>query len=761
MTEIKKKKKSQNNVQKHSPAEVEDSSKYNKPEYFFNRELSWLDFNLRCIDDAYDINNPLLEQLNFLAIGSSNLDEFFMVRVAGVYDQYLAGIKISENKTYISPDELLERIAEKNHSNVEYQYKRFHELKQKLPNLSYQMKTMDELTPAELIDIEYYFKTLLLPTLSPLGIDAYRPFPHIVNKVINIMVKLEKDGEEHSAIVPIPQLIDRYYVIPGTVNTIVMVEDIVLYYLDRIFEGYKVKYAYPFRITRNADFSIIEDGASDLLVLIEDHVKQRRNGMAVRIEIDKSRNVKIPEEHVDQLLSYFELDRRSMYCIHGPLDLTFLFGLRDLMCKDYPEHLFTPYEAYLNPHHLGEDLFTSARDHDIFLHHPYSSFKPVVELVAHAAIDPQTIAIKQTLYRVSKNSPIISALKTAAENGKEVTVLVELKARFDEENNVYWARELEEAGCHVLYGVSELKTHSKITLIIRKEDGKIQPYLHLGTGNYNDKTAKIYTDMGIITTHPGLTDDATDFFNYLSGYTERPEYKHLHVSPFAIRDSLMDYIDEEIRNQEEYGNGRIIAKMNSLTDKPLIEKLYEASQAGVQIDLIVRGICCLRPNIPGISENIRVRSIVGRFLEHSRIYYFHRNGQGHLFLSSADMMTRNMIKRVEIEFPILDKDIEADIIDYLNLQLSDNMKARELQYDGRYVRPTINEDKKINSQEILVAQAVARQEELNKLMEKQAPKVHKGRNWTEPSMTAEPEVVIVADKPKLSIWQRFLLWLRG
>ena len=753
----KKNKHSVTNKGKYAPSQVE-SGPFDNPDYFFNRELSWLDFNYRCIEDAYDMNNPLLEQINFLAIASSNLDEFFMVRVSGVYDQYLAGIEISENKTYMTPKDLLDQISVRNHRNVEYQYRRYHELMPLLANTGYEIKNIDQLSATEMAEVDYYFKTLLLPTLSPLGIDAYRPFPHLINKVINIMVKLNKDGEEHRAILPIPQLVDRYFTIKGQKNTIVLVEDIVLHYLDRIFEGYEITAAYPFRITRNADFDIVEDGASDLLAVIEDYVKQRKNGMAVRIEIDTSRLSQFTEQQISYLKETFELEDNAIYLINGPLDLTFLFGLRSQIGEIAPQFLFEPHTPYLNPMHLGEELFTRAKDHDIFLHHPYDSFDPVVDLVAHAAKDPQTIAIKQTLYRVSKNSPIISALKTAAENGKEVTVLVELKARFDEENNVYWARELEDAGCHVLYGVSELKTHSKITLVIRKEEDQIKPYLHLGTGNYNDKTAKIYTDMGIITTHPGLTDDATNFFNYLSGYTSRPNYKHLHVSPFAIRDSLMDYIDDEMKNQANHGNGRIIAKMNSLTDKPLIQKLYEASQAGVKIDLIVRGICCLKPGIKGISDNIQVRSIVGRFLEHPRIYYFFRNGEKHLFLSSADMMTRNMIKRVEIEFPILDKDIESDIIDYLELQLKDNMKARVLQVSGDYIRPERSEDEKINSQDVLIQKSKERQQELDHILAKQNKK---RRILLSRTGVPEPDGELNITEEKPSLWQRFLDWLRN
>lgn len=658
------------------------------PNYYFNRELSWLDFNRRCIDEAFDKENPLLEQLNFLAIGSSNLDEFVMVRVAGVYDQFLAGVKVAENKTQMTPKDLLQGISEKNHDNVDIQYKRYNEIIPNLNALNYSIKGMNELNEEELAQAERYFTDLILPTLSPLGVDAYKPFPHLSNKSLNILVQLEKKKEELTAIVPIPSLLDRYTTLEvGQKRTIILTEDIIVHFISALFAGYTIKYTYPFRITRNADFDIIEDSAADLLALIEDYVKSRKKGMAVRLEIDTRGVENYNSKHHAFLQNILELADQDIYLVDGPLDLTYLFSLVDQIGEEHPEQLYKPFTPHLNPKHIGESLFDEADKKDIFFNHPFDSFKPVVSFVEQAAEDENTIAIKQTLYRVSKNSPIISALKKAAENGKEVTVLVELKARFDEQNNVYWARELEEAGCHVLYGVSELKTHSKITLIIRKDDNKIKRYIHLGTGNYNDKTAKTYTDMGVISSHDELAGDASSFFNYLSGYTERPTYKHLHVSPFEIRDSLIDYINEEIDYQKQYGNGRIIAKMNSLTDKPLIQKLYEASQAGVKVDLIVRGICCLRPGIPGISENIHVRSIVGRFLEHSRVYHFNRNGKKHLFLSSADMMTRNMTKRVEIEFPILDQGIEAEVLDILELQLADTMKARVLQYDGDYVRP--------------------------------------------------------------------------
>lgn len=697
--------------------EIQEKDPYDQPEYYFNRELSWLDFNYRVIDEANDLDNPFLEQLNFLAIGSSNLDEFFMVRVAGVYDQYLAGVEISENKTYMSPKELLDEIQKSNQRNITEQYRRYHELTYYLSNYNYEIKRIATLNEAELASVKDYFDNMILPTLSPIGIDAYKAFPHLINKALNIMVVLEKNGESFHALVPIPPLLDRYKILTATnQRTLVFTEDIIVHFIDSMFKGYNVVEAFPFRITRNADFNIREEGASDLLVLIEDYVKQRRNGMAIRLEIDTSYGLAVDSPTINFLSDVLELEKTNVYPINGPLDLTYLFDLIDLLRDKHPELSYKPFEPYLNPKHLGLELFDSIKEQDLFFHHPYDSFQPVVSLIESAANDPKTIAIKQTLYRVSKNSPIIAALKRAADNGKEVTVLVELKARFDEENNVFWARELEEAGCHVLYGISDLKTHSKISLVIKKEDDRIQQYVHLGTGNYNEKTARLYTDMGIMSVDPALTEDASKFFNYLSGYSQRPEYKHLHVSPFEIRDSLLDYIDEEIGYQKEFGNGRIVAKMNSLTDKTIIKKLYEASQVGVQIDLIIRGICCLKPGVEGLSETIRVRSIVGRLLEHSRVYYFNRNNENHLFLSSADMMTRNMTQRVEIEFPILDKQIEDNIVDILKMQLEDTLKARVLKSNGLYERPN-RETVKLNSQEAMIKDAQARSAHLNQEIE--------------------------------------------
>lgn len=675
----------------------------NNKAFYNNREVSWVGFNRRVIEEAFDKKNPLLERLKFLAIASSNADEFFMVRVGGLKDQVAMNFNEPENKTQLTPTEQLVAIDAANRENVKLQYEQYKALIQELEGYQVFFKAIDELSPENYQIIEQKFNFEILPTLTPLGIDAYRPFPKLSNKSLNIFVDVETDaGEKKSAIVQIPALLNRIIQLKNGERTIfVLLEDVINHFIDKLFFGYKVMRTFTFRITRNADLTIHEDGAEDLLIEIEKFLKKRKSGAAVRLEIDTRHDTSINGSF---LMNELEIEARDIYKLDGPLDLTMLFQLAGMIEKQYPQLAFKPFEAappkYLN----GGNVYEEAQKHDIFFHHPYESFQPIVDFIKQASEDPNTLAIKQTLYRVSSDSPIIDALKNAAEAGKQVTVLVELKARFDEENNVHWARMLEEAGCHVIYGMTHLKTHSKITLVVKKEGDEVVPYVHLGTGNYNDKTAKIYTDMGIITTNKEIGQDAMNFFNYLSGYSEKPTYKKLHVAPFEIRDEFVEHINQEIDCHKEFGNGLIIAKMNSLTDKTVIKKLYEASQAGVKVKLIIRGICCLRPGIPGISENIRVISIVGRFLEHSRIYYFYHNGEEKMYLSSADMMTRNMIKRVEILFPILDPKIVNELKEILELQLNDNQKAREQDASGvyHYVR---NDQNAVNSQEELVNQA--------------------------------------------------------
>ena len=611
----------------------------------------------------------------------------------------------------MTPQEQLDAIKIKNTDYVNTQYQRYNELIKELANYDIEMVKPEDLSDALIEKLEQEFKLSVLPTLTPLGIDAYHPFPKLNNKSLNIFVDIDTEDAINSAIVQIPSLIPRFLTLnEGTKQYVVMVEDVITYFINYLFTGYEVLNTFTFRITRNADLTIHEDGAEDLLIEIERFLKERKSGSAVRLELDCRTSEK---ENVEWLINQLEIEDNDIYYLDGPLDLTFLFGLVDHLSHKLK---YLTYEKYTPqpPRSLGnKNIYQLSLERDIFFHHPYESFEPIVDFIRQAADDPNTIAIKQTLYRVSKDSPIINSLKEAAENGKQVTVLVELKARFDEENNVHWARMLEDAGCHVIYGMTHLKTHSKIALVVKRINNELTSFVHLGTGNYNDKTAKLYTDMGIITTNKDIAEDAINFFNYLSGYSTKPEYNKLIVAPYDIRDVFIDRIDKEIRSHLQHGNGKIMMKMNSLTDKTIIEKLFEASQAGVKIQLIIRGICCLKPGIPGISENIEVVSIVGRLLEHSRIYYFHNNSEAHIYLSSADVMTRNMIKRVEILFPVEDKSIGQRLVNYMNLQLSDNQKGRYQDAQGLY-HYVENNSSPLNSQSYLMQEAIKYGEELKK-----------------------------------------------
>lgn len=634
-----------------------------------------------------------------------------MVRVAGLKDQVKMGYDKPENKAQMTPQEQLDAIKIKNTDYVNTQYQRYNELIKELANYDIEMVKPEDLSDALIEKLEQEFKLSVLPTLTPLGIDAYHPFPKLNNKSLNIFVDIDTEDAINSAIVQIPSLIPRFLTLnEGTKQYVVMVEDVITYFINYLFTGYEVLNTFTFRITRNADLTIHEDGAEDLLIEIERFLKERKSGSAVRLELDCRTSEK---ENVEWLINQLEIEDNDIYYLDGPLDLTFLFGLVDHLSHKLK---YLTYEKYTPqpPRSLGnKNIYQLSLERDIFFHHPYESFEPIVDFIRQAADDPNTIAIKQTLYRVSKDSPIINSLKEAAENGKQVTVLVELKARFDEENNVHWARMLEDAGCHVIYGMTHLKTHSKIALVVKRINNELTSFVHLGTGNYNDKTAKLYTDMGIITTNKDIAEDAINFFNYLSGYSTKPEYNKLIVAPYDIRDVFIDRIDKEIRSHLQHGNGKIMMKMNSLTDKTIIEKLFEASQAGVKIQLIIRGICCLKPGIPGISENIEVVSIVGRLLEHSRIYYFHNNSEAHIYLSSADVMTRNMIKRVEILFPVEDKSIGQRLVNYMNLQLSDNQKGRYQDAQGLY-HYVENNSSPLNSQSYLMQEAIKYGEELKK-----------------------------------------------
>ncbi|MFA9558331.1 RNA degradosome polyphosphate kinase [Evansella sp. AB-rgal1] len=673
-----------------------------------NRELSWLAFNQRVLEEAMDERNPLLERLKFLAIFSSNLDEFFMVRVAGLTDQVKAGFTKPENKAGLTPKEQLELISEKTQQLVKMQYSTYKHLLSLLNKEGISITPLSDLSEEELSYLENLFDEQIYPVLTPRAIDAYRPFPKFLSKSLNLAIVLIDSNDRQEdiggvtgrlAIVQVPSVLDRFIPLPSKEQKthFILLEDVISFFINKLFVGQSIKSITPFRITRNADLTIAEDDAVDLLIEIEKEIKKRKWGAEIRLEIAGEN---YDTDIVHYIQKRLEIHNKDVYVLNGPLDLTFLFPFYSDIAANY-ENLtnksFSPQQPEDIP--FGENLYDIALKKDILLHHPYDSFEPVNDFLSQAADDPTVLAIKQTLYRVSGNSTIIKALKRAAMNGKQVTVLIELKARFDEENNVSWAKELEKEGCHVIYGMTHLKTHSKITLVVRRRKEKIERFVHLGTGNYNGTTARLYTDVGLITTNEKLAEDATNFFNYISGFSEKPVYNHFSVAPYDIRYDMIALIDQEISHHHIHGNGKIIAKMNSLTDKMIIDKFYEASQKGVTIDLIIRGICCLRPGIKGVSENITVRSIVGQFLEHSRIYYFHHNGEEKTFFSSADLMTRNMENRIEILFPVLEDSLKRRVKKWLLLYLGDNVKARIQDEFGNYhYVKTKEKDHIINSQ---------------------------------------------------------------
>ena len=693
------------------------------PQYYQNRELSWLDFNERVILEALDESNPFLEQLGFIAIGSSNLDEFIRVRVAGLQDQYEMGVTKRDSKKNWTPKEQIQEISKKNREIVKRQYSIYHQKIAELQSVGYEVTEMSNLNQQQINETSDIFREQIEPAITPYGVDVYRPFPHLHDGHMQIFVHLEREGKPYAVIIPLTPLIDRYYILETARDNnrpIIFVEDIIRFHLDEMFIGYSIIESFTFRVTRNADLEIQEEGADDLIMAIEDYIERRKSGMAVRLEVDARIANQNLEKDIAFLKEELELSDDEIYLVDGPLDLTFLFKLTDELGEWHPELVYEPFTSYY-PNFLTDDsIFQPIEQKDLFLHHPYDSFEPVLEFIRQAAHDENTVSIKMTLYRVSRDSDLVESLIKAAKSGIQVTVLMELKARFDEENNVLWAKEMEEAGIHILYGMRNLKTHSKIALVTRKVGSGFKRYVHLGTGNYNENTAKLYTDMGILTSNDIIGQDATDFFNYLSGYSIQPDYNQLYVSPFRIRDMFLAKLDREMRHQKAHGNGHFIAKMNSLTDKVLIQKMYEASQAGVKIELNIRGICCLIPGIPGVSENISVRSIIGRFLEHSRIYSFHNNGQNELFLSSADMMTRNMENRIEIAFPVLDKKIRKEISHALDLFFSDNLKTWVLNQNGHYEKLQPNSEKPISAQiEFMkMAQANANQQNQSKQTDK-------------------------------------------
>lgn len=652
---------------------------------FINRELSWLEFDARVLGEAEDVLNPLFERLKFLSITASNLDEFFMVRVASLKDMVNAGYT-KKDIAGMTAAEQLAALDERTHAFVKRQYKIYND--ELVPALAREgfhiIGSHEELTHEQEIFVDKYFHEDVYPVLTPMAVDSSRPFPLIRNKTLNIAALLKKkngdDGTEF-ATVQVPSVLPRFVRLPGEQDTVILLEEIIERNIDKLFLNYDILCAYPYRIMRNADLSIDEEDAADLLKEIEKQLKKRQWGQAIRLEVQGN----IDKQLLKRLKSELNITDSDIYRIDGPLDLTFLmklYGSFDYAKLKTPKYMPAPVPELMN----GKNIFEAVREGDILLHHPYQTFDPVVDFVRQAANDPGVLAIKQTLYRVSGNSPIVAALAAAAENGKQVSVLVELKARFDEENNIIWARKLEQAGCHVIYGLVGLKTHSKITLVVRREEDGIRRYVHLGTGNYNDSTAKLYCDMGLFTCSPAIGEDATAVFNMLSGYSEPVGWNKLSLAPLWLRDRFHYLVEREIRHAREGQEAHIIAKMNSVCDKDIIELMYKASKAGVKIELIVRGICCLIPQLEGVSENITVRSIVGTFLEHSRIFYFENGGNPEIYMASADWMSRNLDRRVEIMFPVEDAKLKKEVKHILDVQLADNVKAQLMQPDGSYVR---------------------------------------------------------------------------
>ncbi len=701
---------------------MEKEKNYTNPEYYENRELSWIKFNNRVLNEARDKSIPLLERCKFVSITSSNLDEFFMVRVASLKDVVHAGYK-KRDIAGMTAGEQLEAINAATRELVEMQYNTYN--RSLLPLLKEQdieiIHAHEDLNQKQAEFVDKYFMDNVYPVLTPMAVDASRPFPLIRNKTLNIAALIRRKQEDlpdhgrkeiEFSTVQVPSVLPRFVEIPSKKEdgrTFILLEQMIERNISKLFLNCKVVCAYPYRIMRNADLPIDEDEAEDLLKEIQKQLKMRQWGEVIRLEIED----KMDEKLLSILKRELNISEEDVYKINGPIDLTFLmkvYGLEGCDSLRYEKHVPQRVKE-IEP---GEDIFSAIRNGDILMHHPYQSFDPVVEFIRQAAKDPDVLAIKQTLYRVSGNSPIIASLAQAAENGKQVSVLVELKARFDEEHNIVWAKKLEQAGCHVIYGLVGLKTHSKIALVVRREDDGIRRYVHLGTGNYNDSTAKLYTDCGIFTCSEAIGEDATAVFNMLSGYSEPLSWNRLVVAPIWLRKKFLKLIDRETKNAREGKEAKIIAKMNSLCDKEIIAALYEASAAGVQIDLIVRGICCLRVGIPKVSENIRIRSIVGNFLEHSRIFYFFNDGIPEIYMGSADWMPRNLDRRVEIIFPVENEEIKKKVFHILEVELMDNTKAHVLNSQGQYEKIDKRGKTLVNSQEQFVKEAkVKKKKEYN------------------------------------------------
>ena len=671
---------------------------------FFNRELSWLAFNERVLDQAFSEKYPLLERTRFLSFVSSNLDQFYEIRVAGLMQKVDAGIT-RPSLDGSQPKELLEEVRNRAHAMSQREYSCWRDvLKPALATEKVFFKEIDELTKAEFTWLRAYFRREVFPVLTPLAVDPTHPFPLILNKSLNLFVSLrnlrKKQAKPLKAVVQVPRILPRLVRIEaeGSTDTFVFLSDVVRHFVSDLFPGHEALGAWAFRITRNSHLYVDEEEVENLLLSIEDELHNRRRGAAVRLEIDDS----IDKDVLDYLLKSLNLSEKDVLKINGPINLYRLMKLVDLVDRD--DLKFSPFEAFV-PQQLAirENLFDQISNNDHLLHHPYDSFSPMVEFLRQAAIDPEVFAIKLTIYRTSGDSPIVKALMDAAQNGKQVTAMVELKARFDEEANVQWSRKMEEVGVHVVYGLAGLKTHCKCCLVVRREGKKLKRYAHLGTGNYNPSTAKTYTDYSLFTAKAAFTADMANLFNTLTGYTRKPVFKKLLVAPFNLHESMIRKIQHESKMASSGKDARIIIKVNSLIDPEIIQSLYEASQAGVKVDLIVRGICGLVPGVKGLSENIKVRSLLGRFLEHSRVYYFKNSPVAEsTYLGSPDWMPRNFFRRVEVVFPVEEKNMQEGILETMEDILSDNSMASELRQNGNYVPAPKRRMKEFSVQDHLI-----------------------------------------------------------
>lgn len=660
---------------------------------YINRDLSWLEFNRRVLEEAEDPSTPLLERFQFLSIVSTNLDEFMSVRVAGLQEQRKAGYTKSDFTGY-TPQGLIKRIMKRAVRTVRQQYKAYRELMKLLAKEGVTIAAFNELQDDQKELMKTYFQDIVFPVLTPMAVDVSRPFPLVHSKELYLAVilrqEVEGDTEEartFCAIVQVPSILPRTVPMPGRKNSrklvFLLLEDLIKEHIGLLFSGYTTEAVHAFRVTRNSDLTVNEEGADDLLQEIEKELRRRRRGMPVRLEVEKG----IHAHALELLRDELEMED-DLLEIDGPLDLSFLSRFAGAL-PNFEQLRYPKVEpVYPVEFEEADDMLSVLRERDVLVYHPYESFEVVDDFILEAAADPDVLAIKMTLYRVSVNSVLLQALVGAAESGKQVTVVVELKARFDEERNIAWARQLENAGCHVVYGLVGLKTHAKITLVVRREAGSLRRYVHVGTGNYNENTARLYTDAGLFTSHPDIGADASALFNEMTGYSTPHDWRSFAVAPIGLKPKLFDLIDREIAYAGQGLPARIIAKMNSLSNQSMIDKLYEASQAGVKIELIVRGVCCLRPGVPGLSENIRVISIVDRFLEHSRIVAVAGGGNEEVYLSSADWMTRNLIRRVELMCPVYDPALRQMLLNLLQMNLHDNVKARELRSMGAYIRVT-------------------------------------------------------------------------